>query len=215
MAANIAGLLAAEQFDLELATDGESGFRKASSNGFDLIILDTVLPERSGFSICRELRKTGVDTSLLMISARTRAEDRVAALRLGADDCVARTCDPNELLARVEAILRRSPKAARCWKQTVRFGNVSIDFTTSEVRKNGSSVSLSEKELRLMQYLVSHSDKVVARKELLCEVWGYDSSVSSRTIDVHVGWLRQKLEDDPGRPRHIKTIRGAGYRFDG
>jgi two-component system alkaline phosphatase synthesis response regulator PhoP len=202
-------LLAAERFDLELAADGESGFVKASTNGFDLIILDSALPQRSGFSICRALRRIGVDTSLLMLSSRT-----VTALRLGADDCVPRSCDPNELMARVEAILRRVPGVSRGPIRTVRFGDVFVDFAMADVRKGDARVNLSDKELRLLRYLVAHRDKVVSRKELLREVWGYDSSVSSRTIDVHVGWLRQKLEDDPHQPKHIKTIRGTGYRFD-
>jgi DNA-binding response OmpR family regulator len=144
-----------------------------------------------------------------MLSSRT-----VTALRLGADDCVPRSCDPNELMARVEAILRRVPKASRGPARTIRFGDVFIDFALPEVRKNDRLVNLSDKELRLLQYLVQHRNKVVSRKELLSEVWGYDASVSSRTIDVHVGWLRQKLEDNPQRPKHIKTIRGSGYRFD-
>ncbi len=214
LAATVSRLLAAERFEIEVAADGETGFAKASSDGFDLIILDSMLPLRSGFTVCRDLRKIGVDTSVLMLSSKTRAEERIAALRLGADDCVPRCCDPNELMARVEAILRRAPKMRRTVPSTLRFGDVQIDFASSEALKGTHPVGLSEKELRLLHYLVGHQDKVVTRKELLSEVRGYDASVSSRTIDVHVGWLRQKLEDDPRQPKHIKTIRGSGYRFD-
>ena len=150
-----------------------------------------------------------MDTSLLMLSARARSEERVTALRLGADDCVPRSCDPNELVARVEAILRRVPKVSRSSVQRIRFGDVQIDFALSDVRKADRPVSLSDKELRLLHYLIGHRNKVVSRKELLSEVWEYDLSFLSRTIDVHVGWLRQKLEDDPHQPRHIRTIRGS------
>lgn len=210
----LSALLMAEGVEAELAGDGETGIARACSGEFDLIILGTALPHRSGFSVCRELRQTGVDTSILMLSARTRVEERVMALRLGADDCVPRSCDPNELMARVEALLRRVPRAIRGPLRIARFGDVEIDFTVAEVRKSGRTVRLSDKELRLLKYLVEHREKVVSRKELLSNVWEYDSAVSSRTIDVHVGWLRQKLEDNPQRPRYIKTIRCRGYRFD-
>jgi two-component system alkaline phosphatase synthesis response regulator PhoP len=202
---SLSALLTADGFEVELATDGETGFARASSGEFDLVILGTY----PGTNICRELRKIGVDTSILTFSSKT-----VAALRLGADDCVPRSCDPNELMARVEALLRRVPKASRGPVRTLRFGDVEVDFALAEVRKAGRRVSLSSKELRLLQYLVSHRERVVSRKELLSNVWEYDAALSSRTVDVHVGWLRQKLEDDPQHPRHIMTIRGLGYRFD-
>ncbi len=214
LAKSLSGLLETEGFAVDIATDGESGFASATTGEFDLIILGTTPPQRSGLSVCGDLRQAGVDTSLLMLSSRTRAEDRVTALRLGADDCVHWSCDPNELLARVEALLRRVPKASCRLLRRIRFDDVEIDFGLADVRKGGREVSLSSKELQLMQYLVGHRNRVVSRKELLRKVWEYDAAVSSRTIDVHVGWLRHKLEDDPRRPKHIKTIRGSGYRFD-
>jgi two-component system alkaline phosphatase synthesis response regulator PhoP len=202
---SLSALLTAESFKVEIATDGASGLARAASGNFDLVILGTNL----GTNICRELRSMGVDTSILMLSSRT-----VPALRLGADDCVPRSCDPSELMARVEALLRRVPKASRGPVRTLRFDDVEIDFALADVRKAGRRVSLSNKELRLLQYLASHVERAVSRKELLRNVWEYDAGVSSRTIDVHVGWLRQKLEDDPQHPKHIMTIRGLGYRFD-
>jgi DNA-binding response OmpR family regulator len=206
----LSGLMAAESFDVELAPDDKTGLARAASGEFDLVILGTPFAT----SICRELRRTGVDSSILMLTARTRSEERVAALRLGADDCVPRSCDPNELMARVEALLRRVPKVSRGPVRTLRFSDVEIDFRLGDVRKGGRRVSLSSKELLLVQYLVSHCERVVPRQELLSNVWEYDAPISSRTIDVHVGWLRQKLEDDPQHPKHIMTIRGLGYRFD-
>jgi len=175
---------------------------QACKDDFDLIVLYTL-------EVCDQLRRKGVDTSILML-----AEDCVRGLKLGADDCVSRSCDSNELLARVEALLRRVKRMRRSPVTTLRFGDVEIDFGASEARKSGIAVSLTAKEFRLLRYLVDHRDRVVSRKEILSEVWEYEAAVSSRTIDVHVGWLRQKLEDHPQQPKYIKTIRGRGYRFD-
>jgi DNA-binding response OmpR family regulator len=210
----LSGLLAAESCAVEVAMDAETGLARAPSGDFDLIILGS-FPQQPASNVCRELRKTGVDTSILMLSSRSRAEERVTALRLGADECVPRSCDPNELMARVEALLRRVPKARRGPLKKVRFSDVEVDFSLADVRKGGLNLNLSSKELRLLQYLVSHRERVVSRSELLSKVWEYGAQISSRTVDVHVGWLRQKLENDPQHPKHIKTIRGRGYRFDG
>ena len=210
----VLALLAGENFTLDLASDGLSAFEKASAGDFDLIVLDAALTFKNGFLVCDELRRKGIDTSILMLTAKSRIEDRVTALRLGADDCVSRNCDWNELLARVEALLRRVPKTRPNPIATLRFGDVEIDFGISEVHKAGSRINLAAKELRLLQYLVDHRERVVSRQEILRKVWEYDSAVTSRTIDVHIGWLRQKLEDNPQNPKYIKTIRGRGYRFD-
>jgi DNA-binding response OmpR family regulator len=190
-------LLTAENFHVQTA----SGIQSAAD--FDLIILGEAA------EMCRELRAKGVDASILMLTA-----ERVKGLRLGADDCVSRSCDLNELLARVEALLRRVPKARRSRSAHLRFGDVEINFAIAEARKGGRLLAMSMKELRLMQYLADHRERVVTRKEILSNVWEYDATVSSRTVDVHIGWLRQKLEDDPQRPKYITTIRGRGYRFD-
>jgi DNA-binding response OmpR family regulator len=193
----IENLLTTENFHVQTASDLQS------AAGFDLIILGEAA------EMCRELRAKGIDVSVLMLTA-----ERVKGLRLGADDCVPRSCDLNELLARVEALLRRAPKARRAKSAILRFGDVEIDFAIAEARKGSRRLAISMKELRLMQYLADHRERVVSRKEILSNVWDYDASVSSRTVDVHIGWLRQKLEDDPQRPKYIKTIRGRGYRFD-
>jgi two-component system alkaline phosphatase synthesis response regulator PhoP len=190
-------LLATESFDVEIADVG------MASGDFDLIILDAEP------TVCGELRGKGVDTSILMFT-----DERVAGLRLGADDCVSRSCDSNELLARIEALLRRVPRARRTAAKTLRFDDVEIDFGIAEARKGGRTLSMSSKEFRLLRYLVDHRERVVSRKEILKYVWEYEAGVSSRTVDVHIGWLRQKLEDNPRQPRYIKTIRGLGYRFD-
>jgi len=210
----VADLLATEGHDVTVASDGESGLAKVLDGPFDAIILDVMLPKKNGFDVCRELRQHGVDTAVLMLTARAQVVDRVVGLKMGADDYLAKPFDPAELLARVEALLRRVQKENRIPVRTFEFSDVSIDFERAEVKKSGERLSLAAKELQLLRYLVDHRERVVTRDEVLKKVWEYSSDVTSRTIDVHIAWLRQKLESDPQNPRHIQTIRGRGYRFN-
>ena len=209
----VSDLLAAEGYGVETAADGDEGLAQACSGRFDLILLDVMLPRRTGFEICRELRQRGIDAAILIVTAKSQVVDRVVGLKLGADDYLIKPFDPAELLARVEALLRRVRNNGRVPVRTFRFGQVEIDFDRAEVRKRGLPVSLAGKELQLLRYLIDHRGAVVPREELLRQVWEYNSHVSSRTLDVHVAWLRQKLEDHPQNPVHIRTIRGKGYRF--
>jgi len=209
----LADLLTAEGHEVEAASDGESGLARAVPGGFDLVVLDVMLPKRTGFAVCRELRQRGVDTAILMLTAKTQVVDRVVGLKLGADDYLTKPFDPAELLARVEALLRRVRKSGLAPVRSFRFDEVEVDFERAEVRKRGEPVALAGKELQLLRYLVDHRGAVVPREELLKQVWEYSGDVTSRTIDVHVAWLRQKLEDNPQNPVHIQTIRGKGYRF--
>jgi two-component system alkaline phosphatase synthesis response regulator PhoP len=209
----VSDLLAAEGHGVEAAADGEAGLAKASAGNFDLIILDVMLPKKTGFDVCRELRQKGIDTAILMLTAKTQVVDRVVGLKLGADDYLTKPFDPAELLARVEALLRRVQKESRIPVQSFQFGDVEVDFERADVRKGGQTVPLASKELQLLRYLVDNRERVVPREEILQKVWEYNAEVSSRTIDVHVAWLRQKLEDNPQVPKHIQTIRGKGYRF--
>ena len=209
----IADLLVAEGFEVTPARDGPSGLAKALTGEFDLVILDVMLPGKNGFEVCREMRQQGCDTAVLMLTAKTQVVDRVVGLRLGADDYLAKPFDPAELLARLEALGRRIPKKRRIAVTRFAFADVEADFETGQVRKSGAPVMLAAKELQLLRYLVDHRESVISREELLQNVWEYQSEVSSRTIDVHVAWLRQKLEDTPQAPRHIHTVRGVGYRF--
>jgi two-component system alkaline phosphatase synthesis response regulator PhoP len=208
----ITDLLAAEGRRVESVSDGDAGLAKATKEKFALIILDVMLPKKTGFEVCRQLRQAGIDTAILMLTAKTQVVDRVVGLKLGADDYLTKPFDPAELLARVEALLRRVNKENRVNVRTFHFGDVEIDFERAEVRKAGHPLALAAKELQLLRYLVNHRDRVVPREEILQEVWEYDSEVSSRTIDVHVAWLRQKL-DNPQNPKFIQTVRGKGYRF--
>ncbi len=209
----LSDLFAAEGYEVESAQEGNLGLEMASDSRFDLVILDVMLPGKSGFDICREVRAHGVDVPILMLTARSQVIDKVVGLKLGADDYLCKPFDPAELVARVEALLRRVHKDNLSPVQRFRFGTVEVDFGSGAVSKDGTSVSLAGKELQLLRYLVDHRGKVVSREELLQHVWEYQPSVSSRTIDVHVAWLRQKLEENPQVPRHFHTVRGVGYRF--
>ena len=208
----ISDLLTAEGHRVESVSDGDAGLAKAAREKFALIILDVMLPKKTGFEVCRQLRQAGVDTAILMLTAKTQVIDRVVGLKLGADDYLTKPFDPAELLARVEALLRRVNKENRVNVRSFHFGDVEIDFERAEVRKAGHPLALAAKELQLLRYLVNHRDRVVPREEILQKVWEYDSEISSRTIDVHVAWLRQKL-DNPQNPQFIQTVRGKGYRF--
>jgi len=209
----LSDLLRAEGYEIESASDGPDGLARATNEPFDLLILDVMLPGMSGLEVCRELRRLGKDVAVLMLTAKSQLTDRVVGLKLGADDYLTKPFEPPELMARIEALLRRTRKDSRTRLERYQFDSVSVDFVRNEVSKNGSAVSLAAKEIELLRYLIERRDKVVTREELLEAVWEYQPGVSSRTIDVHVAWLRQKLEQNPQTPRYIHTVRGVGYRF--
>jgi two-component system alkaline phosphatase synthesis response regulator PhoP len=213
LALTLSDLLTAEGYAVEVACDGDAALRKASQSDFELILLDVMLPKKNGFEVCRELRDKRNEIPILMLTARGQVSDRVAGLKIGADDYVAKPFDPAELLARVEALLRRAEKTSRAPVAGFRFDDVEVDFEHSLLLKSGQRINVTGKELQLLQYLITHQGRVVPREEILRNVWGYKGAVSSRTLDVHLAWLRQKLEQDPQRPKHLHTIRGTGYRF--
>ena len=209
----LSDLLAAEGYEVESALDGPSGLDRALNEQFDVILLDVMLPGKSGLDVCRELRQRGKDVAILMLTAKGQLADRVVGLKLGADDYLVKPFEPPELLARVEALLRRVKKEKLAPVVRFQFADVEIDFERGDVVKAGVPVSMAQKELELLRYLVDRRGNVVSRDELLEGVWEYQPGVSSRTIDVHVVWLRQKLEDTPQNPKYIRTVRGVGYRF--
>ena len=209
----LSDLLSEEGYTVESATDGPSGLERATKEKFDLLILDVMLPGKNGFDVCRELRQQGKDVAVLMLTAKSQLTDRVVGLKLGADDYLTKPFEPPELLARVEALLRRIKKQKLAPVLHFQFDAIDIDFERGDVSKSGVPISMAAKELELLRYLVDHRGTVVSREELLEYVWEYQPGVSSRTIDVHVAWLRQKLEENPQNPRHIHTVRGVGYRF--
>jgi two-component system alkaline phosphatase synthesis response regulator PhoP len=206
--------LVSEGYRVETAPDGEDGLRRATRERFDVVVLDVMLPGRNGFDVCQTMRLGGVETPVIMLTARGQVADRVNGLKLGADDYLTKPFEMAELLARVEARLRRDggrPEAPPAY----RFGSVEVDFRRTEVHRDGQRVELSAKEFRLLRYLISRRGETLSRNELLDEVWGYDANPTSRTVDVHVAWLRRKLEENPRQPRHIVTVHGFGYRFTG
>jgi two-component system alkaline phosphatase synthesis response regulator PhoP len=182
-----------------------------------VILLDVMLPGGSGFDVCRTLRQRGIQTPILMLTARGQVVDRVVGLKLGADDYLVKPFEMAELLARVEALLRRttSPAASSTLGETFRFGEVAIDFRKAEVTRGGQPIDLSAREFKLLRYFVEHRGAALSRDELLNEVWGYNAMPSTRTVDVHVAWLRQKIEDNPRHPQFIHTVHGLGYKFVG
>jgi len=207
--------LRAEGYEVAAVGDGEAALLAALGGGFDLLVLDVMLPGRDGFEVCRELRRRGAGLPVLMLTARTQVVDRVVGLKLGADDYLTKPFETAELLARLEALLRRAGGGVGGGEGNgaAAFGAVQADFRRGEVRRGGAPVALAPRELELLQYFVAHPGEVLSRDRLLDEVWGYDAAVQSRTVDVHVAGLRQKLEDDPARPRFFRTVHGRGYRF--
>jgi two-component system alkaline phosphatase synthesis response regulator PhoP len=205
--------LAGDGYEVEAAVDGEEGLRRATDRGFDLVILDVALPRLSGFDVCRELRRRGVATPVLILTARGQVVDRVVGLKLGADDYLTKPFEMAELLARIEARLRRHPQSVP--PAVYRFGSVEVDLRGTEVRRDGRRVELSAKEFRLLQFFITHRGATLGRNELLDGVWGPDAVPGTRTVDVHVAWLRRKLEEDARRPRFILTVHGLGYKFVG
>jgi two-component system alkaline phosphatase synthesis response regulator PhoP len=205
--------LRAEGYAVEAAGDGDTALERAQSGGFDLLLLDVMLPRRDGFEVCRELRQRGLALPILMLTARGQVVDRVIGLKLGADDYLTKPFEHAELLARIEALLRRTRGEVPNRIDAFAFGPIRVDFRAGEVTRDGEPVPLAPRELELLHFFVAHRDQVLSRERLLDEVWGYEATVQSRTVDVHVLALRQKLEADPARPRYLRTVHGRGYRF--
>jgi len=206
-------LLTDEGYEVATAADGAAGFELASKGRFDLIVLDIMLPGKNGLDVCRDLRQLKVTTPILMLTARGQLADKVVGLKLGADDYLTKPFEPLELLARLEAMLRRHPpESARKLPEIFCFGKVKINFRSTDVLRDGQKVELSAKEFALLRYFVEQQGATLSRSDLLVKVWGYDAETLTRTVDVHVAALRQKLED-PKQPRHFITVRGMGYKF--
>jgi DNA-binding response OmpR family regulator len=201
-----------EGYEVLTATNGEAGYGLQRSQKPDLIILDLMLPRMSGLELCRKLRGEGVQTPILMLTARSEESDRVLGLDLGADDYVTKPFSLRELMARVRALLRRTHSSADL-PDALQFGDVEVDFRRYLARRRGKPVDMTRKEFATLRLLVARAGEVVTREELLNEVWGYDSYPVSRTVDNHIAGLRAKLEKDPARPVHIRTVHGVGYKF--
>lgn len=211
----VADLLLSEGHEVESIGDGGAGLRRALEGPFDLLILDVMLPAMDGFQICQKVREHGFDGGILFLTARGQLEDRVGGLSTGADDYLVKPFDPGELLARIQALLRRVRRDNLTPVSRIRFGSVEADFVRLEFRRKGQPVELTAKEAELLRFLVNHRGQVQSREKILRQVWREQRHITVRTVDVHIAWLRQKLEEVAGEPRHILTIRGEGYRFQG
>lgn len=207
--------LISQGYEVESESDGEAGLARAMppNEPFDLILLDVMLPKKNGFEVCRYLRRERNLTPILMLTAKGQLADKVSGLQLGADDYLTKPFEMPELLARVEALLRRAP--VRPGPQLYQFGSVKVDWKNATVTRAGQPVELSAREFQLLKYLIEHRGQNIPREDLLSKVWGYDTQMNTRTVDVHMVWLRQKLEENPRYPEYIVTIRGFGYRFGG
>jgi DNA-binding response OmpR family regulator len=205
--------LESEGYRVEWARTGPAGYEAALAHHFDLIVLDVMLPGKNGFDICRDLRRDRVDTAVLMLTARGETVDRVLGLKLGADDYVQKNCEPAELMARIEARLRRAAGNPNRAAARVELGGVSVDVRKHEVIRAGEPITLSPVEFRLLTYLLDSGGAVVTREELLENVWGLNGDTLSRTVDVHVAGLRKKIEEDSRYPRFLLTVKGVGYKL--
>jgi two-component system alkaline phosphatase synthesis response regulator PhoP len=209
----VSDLLRAEGHAVETAEEGVSGRRLATEERFDLLILDVLLPGPGGLEICHAARERGFDGAILMLTAKGQVADRVRGLQTGADDYLIKPFDPDELVARVSALLRRVHKEQLTPVTRVEFGGNTVDFGRREFLKHGQRLDLTTKEVELLQFLVNHRGQVLSRERILQHVWREQVHITARTVDVHVAWLRQKLETNPQEPRFILTQRGEGYRF--
>jgi two-component system alkaline phosphatase synthesis response regulator PhoP len=205
--------LESEGYAVENALDGDEACDKALKGSFNLIVLDVMLPKKDGFSVCRDLRRFGLAMPILMLTARSETPDKVAGLQIGADDYLTKPFSMMELVARIESLIRRSIGKALSGRHLFQFGSVRVDLLGTEVTRHGRAIRLSAREFQLLRFFLKNPGTPLSRDDLLRHVWGFDENKLTRTVDVHVAALRQKLEDDPRRPRFFRTVQGVGYMF--
>jgi DNA-binding response OmpR family regulator len=199
-----------EGYDVDVAEDGAAAMHSATSRAYDLVLLDVMLPKKDGFSVCRELRASGLRTPIILLTARGEENEKIRGLNLGADDYVTKPFSPRELNARIQAVLRRTERPT----PVRRFGAVTVDLSRCEVERAGARVELTAQEFRLLRTFLDHAGEVLSIDRLLALVWGPDVFLSDRVVYTHVNNLRSKIEETPAHPRHIVSLRGLGYRFD-
>lgn len=202
-----------EGFDAEIAEDGKDGLTKILENNYDLVIMDVMMPNMSGFDVCRNVRKSGVTTPIILLTAKGEEIDKVLGLELGADDYVTKPFSLRELLARVKAILRRSENFSLPENKLVRIGKIEVDFNGYKAISNKKDIQMSHKEFEILHYLWKKRNTTVSRDDLLTEIWGYDETPTTRTVDNFILKLRQKIEFDPNHPKIILTVHGVGYKM--
>ena len=204
--------LTLEGYRVEVIGDGAEAVKRARTGSFDVILLDVMLPGKDGFEVCRELRRGGITTPILMLTARAQEAEKVLGLEAGADDYVTKPFGIRELRARIAALLRRS--GAGTTPRVVRVGEVDVDFDRGEIRRGDQVSQLTALEFKLLQVFIRAEGRILSREQLISEAWGPNTFVTDRVVDNHIGSLRRKLEPDAAEPRHLKNIRGLGYRFD-
>ncbi len=214
LAATLKYNLEREGYNVTTVADGEAGLSSARAQRPDLIVLDLMLPGLDGFEVCRIIRRESA-TPILMLTAKTDEVDKVVGLELGADDYVTKPFSMRELLARVRALLRRAEQAPRTDREVLTAGNLLVDVTKRQASRERRPLPLKPKEYELLVFLLRNRGRVFTRDQLLNQIWGYDFAGDSRTVDVHMRWLRQKIEDEPSKPVRLITVRGTGYRFEG
>ena len=203
--------LTADGHSVEVVRDGPTASRRGVEPGWDLIVLDVMLPGRDGFDVCRDIRRARVRTPIIMLTAKTHEAEKILGLDLGADDYVTKPFSPRELRSRIRALLRRAVEPA---EETFRLGDVEIDFARGELRRHGAPVELTPIEFKLLEVFVRNRGRVLSRERLIQDAWGGATFVTERAVDGHIVCLRRKIEDDPAQPRHLVSVRGLGYRLD-
>jgi len=204
--------LKVEGYQVEIAGDGEKASQRARDEAWDLILLDVMLPRKDGFEVCREIRRAGVRTPIIMLTAKAHEAEKVLGLELGADDYVTKPFSPRELRARIKAMLRRMEAPV---SDVFRFGEVEVDFARGELRRAGQVVEATPLELKLLKAFVASRGRILSREQLLEAAWGLGTFVTNRVVDGHIVGLRRKIEPEPAKPRYLVSVRGLGYRFDG
>jgi DNA-binding response OmpR family regulator len=207
--------LADEGYEVDWASDGAEGLRKALEERHDLIILDIMLPEMNGLDVCRELRQQKIGIPIIMLTAKGEEIDKVVGLEIGADDYMTKPFSIRELLARIKAHLRREKREGKTVPDVYCFGDVEIDFVHFKVRRMDKELDLTSLEMEILKYFITHREEVITREALLDKIWGYEKYPTTRTIDNHILKLRKKIEEDPTHPEYILSVYGEGYRFIG
>jgi two-component system alkaline phosphatase synthesis response regulator PhoP len=202
--------LTVEGHQVEVVRDGESACRRGRESTWDLILLDVMLPRKDGFDVCRDLRRAGVQTPIILLTAKAQEADKILGLEFGADDYITKPFSPRELRARIKAVLRRFSAP-----DVYRFGDVEVDFARAEVRREGATVDVTAIEFKLLAAFVQRRGRVLSRNQLLDAAWGRETHVTDRAVDAHIVNLRRKIEPQRGGPKYLVSVRGLGYRFDG
>ena len=203
-----------ENYKVDIASDGETGLAKVKTGGYDLVLLDVMLPALSGFDVCKATRAAGIRTPIILLTAKGEEIDKVVGLELGADDYITKPFSVRELLARIKALLRRSQNTVTSSEETViGIGRLKVNFAAFQTEENGVEVKLSHKEIEILSYLYKNKNRVVSRYDLLEHVWGYEEQLTTRTVDNFIARLRQKVELNPNHPKIILTVHGSGYKL--